>query len=68
MGYTPFEIVYEYTSDFTILAGNHFNIPTLDKHLNCMIQIWKEAEASLCQTKLHMKKDYEATKKHAHLF
>ena len=66
--YTPFEIVYGYTPDFTIPAGKHSRISALDDRLDNMAQIRKEAEAALRQSKACMKEEYEATKKHAHLF
>ena len=66
--YTPFEIVYGYTPDFTIPAGKHSSISALDDRLDNMAQIRKEAEAALRQSKACMKEEYEATKKHAHLF
>ena len=64
----PFRIIYSYTLNFTIPARKHSNILALDGHFKCMTQIWKKAEASLCQAKLYIKKDYEAVKKLAHLF
>ena len=52
-GHTPFEIIYRYILDFTILIRKHSNILALDEHFKHMTQIQKEAEASLCQAKLY---------------
>ena len=47
MGHTPFELIYSYTPDFTILAGCPTGIPVLDKRLQHLQSIWKDAEAAL---------------------
>ena len=46
-GATPFELLYGYTPDFTIPAGRPTGIPTLDKHLQHLTFLRKDAEAAL---------------------
>ncbi len=46
-GTTPFELLYGYTPDFTIPAGRPTGIPTLDKHLQHLSSLRKDAEAAL---------------------
>ena len=46
-GHTPFELLYGYTPDFTIPMGRPTGIPVLDKHLQHIQAIRKDAEAAL---------------------
>ena len=46
-GTTPFELLYGYTPDFTIPAGRPTGIPTLDKRLQHLTSLRKDAEAAL---------------------
>jgi hypothetical protein len=54
MGHTPFELIYGYTPDFTIPAGQPTGIPVLDKCLQLLQSIWKDAEAALHLSKKQM--------------
>ena len=54
MGHTPFELIYGYTPDFTIPAGRPTRIPVLDKCLQLLQSIWKDAEAALHLSKKQM--------------
>ena len=47
MGHTPFELIYGYTPDFMIPAGQPTGIPVLDKRLQFLQSIRKDAEAAL---------------------
>ena len=47
MGHTPFELIYGYTPDFTIPAGQPTGVPVLDKRLQLLQSIRKDAEAAL---------------------
>ena len=53
-GHTPFELIYGYTPDFTIPAGRPTGIPVLDKRLQLLQSIWKDAEAALRLSKKRM--------------
>ncbi len=53
-GYTPFEVLYGYTPDFTIPAGRPTGIPLLDKRLQKLCSLRADAEAALCLSKLRM--------------
>jgi len=53
-GYTPFEVLYGFTPDFTIPAGRPTGIPILDKHLQKLRSLRTDAEAALHLSKLHM--------------
>jgi len=53
-GYTPFEVLYGYTPDFTIPAGRPTGIPLLDKHLQKLCSLQTDAEAALHLSKLRM--------------
>jgi hypothetical protein len=44
---TPFEIVYSYRSDFIVSIGKQSNMPSLDKCLDCLADVCKEAKAAL---------------------
>ena len=46
-GATPFKLLYGYTPDFTIPAGRPTGIPTLDKRLQHLTSLRKDAEAAL---------------------
>jgi transposase InsO family protein len=50
-GHTPFEMLYGYTPDFTIPIGRTTGIPVLDKHLQHLHSVRKDAEAALCLSK-----------------
>lgn len=63
-----FEILYEYCPDFTVPVNKHFNIFLLNNRLDCMVQIRKEAEAALYQTKDKIKADYKKNKSTSHIF
>ncbi len=58
-GTTPFELLYGYTPDFTIPAGRPTGIPTLDKCLQHLSSLRKDAEAALCLSKKRMQTDVE---------
>jgi predicted aspartyl protease len=58
-GATPFELLYGYTPDFTIPAGRPTGIPTLDKRLQHLQSLRKDAEAALCLSKKRMQTDIE---------
>ncbi len=53
-GYTPFEVLYGYTPDFTIPAGRPTGIPILDKRLQKLRSLRTDAEAALRLSKLRM--------------
>ena len=46
-GTTPFELLYGYMPDFTIPAGRPTGIPMLDKRLQHLTSLRKDAEAAL---------------------
>ena len=46
-GHTPFELIYGYMPDFTIPAGRPMGVPVLDKRLQLLQSIRKDAEAAL---------------------
>jgi hypothetical protein len=50
-GHTPFELLYGYTPDFTIPVGRPSGIPVLDKRLQKLQSVRKDAEAALCLSK-----------------
>jgi hypothetical protein len=56
-GATPFELLYGYTPDFTIPAGCPMEILTLDKHLQHLQSLRKDAEAALHLSKKRMQTD-----------
>jgi hypothetical protein len=58
-GATPFELLYGYTPDFTIPAGRPTGIPTLDKRLQHLQSLCKDAEAALRLSKRQMQTDIE---------
>src|SRR5882757_4404250 len=58
-GTTPFELLYGYTPDFTIPAGRPTGIPTLDKRLQHLVSLRKDAEAALRLSKKRMQTDVE---------
>ena len=51
MGHTLFELLYGYMPDFTIPIGHPTGIPVLDKHLQHLQALRKDAEAALCFSK-----------------
>jgi hypothetical protein len=59
MGHTPFELLYGYMPDFTIPVGRPLGIPVLDKCLQNLQVVRKDAEASLCLSKKQMQTDVE---------
>jgi hypothetical protein len=59
MGHTPFELLYGYTPDFTIPVGRPSGIPVLDKHLQNIQVVRKDAEAALRLSKKRMQTDVE---------
>ena len=58
-GAMPFELLYGYTPDFTIPAGHPTGIPTLDKCLQHLCLVCKDAEAALGLSKKRMQTDVE---------
>ena len=54
-GHTPFELLYSYTPDFTILARHPTGIPLVDKHLQHLCTLRMDTEAALHLSKEHMK-------------
>jgi hypothetical protein len=58
-GHTPFELLYGYTPDFTIPVGRPSGIPVLDKHLQNLQVVRKDAEAALRLSKKQMQTDVE---------
>jgi hypothetical protein len=58
-GHTPFELLYGYTPDFTIPVGRPSGIPVLDKHLQNLQVVRKDAEAALRLSKKRMQTDVE---------
>ncbi len=46
-GYTPFEVLYGFTPDFTIPVGQPTGIPSVDKHLQKLQTLCTDAEAAL---------------------
>src|SRR5258708_34034589 len=56
---TPFELLYGFTPDFTIPAGQPTGIPTLDKRLQHLQLLRKDAEAALRLSKKRMQTDVE---------
>jgi transposase InsO family protein len=65
---TPFEIVYGYRPDFTVPIGKRSNMPSLDKRLDRLADVWKEAKAALQLSKERMKEQFERNKRSAHVF
>jgi hypothetical protein len=59
MGHTPFELLYGYTPDFTIPVGRPSGIPVLDKRLQKLQIVRKDAEAALRLSKKRMQTDVE---------
>ena len=58
-GHTPFELLYGYMPDFTIPIGHRTGIPVLDKCLQHLQALRKDAEAALCLSKKWMQTDVE---------
>jgi hypothetical protein len=58
-GHTPFEMLYGYMPDFTIPIGHLTGIPVLDKCLQHLQSVRKDAEAALCLSKKQMQTDVE---------
>jgi hypothetical protein len=58
-GHTPFELLYGYTPDFTIPVGRPSGIPVLDKRLQNLQVVRKDAEAALRLSKKRMQTDVE---------
>jgi hypothetical protein len=58
-GHTPFEMLYGYTPDFTIPIGRITGIPVLDKRLQHLQSVRKDAEAALRLSKKRMQTDVE---------
>jgi hypothetical protein len=58
-GHTPFELLYGYTPDFTIPVGRPSGIPVLDKRLQNIQVVRKDAEAALRLSKKQMQTDVE---------
>jgi hypothetical protein len=58
-GHTPFELLYGYTPDFTIPVGRPSGIPVLDKCLQNIQVVRKDAEAALRLSKKRMQTDVE---------
>jgi hypothetical protein len=58
-GHTPFEMLYGYMPDFTIPIGRTTGIPVLDKHLQHLQSVRKDAEAALRLSKKRMQTDVE---------
>jgi hypothetical protein len=58
-GHTPFELLYGYTPDFTIPVGRPLSIPVLDKRLQNLQVVRKDAEAALRLSKKQMQTDVE---------
>jgi hypothetical protein len=58
-GHTPFELLYGYTPDFTIPVGRPSGIPVLDKRLQNLTVVRKDAEAALRLSKKRMQTDVE---------
>jgi hypothetical protein len=58
-GHTPFELLYGYTPDFTIPVGRPSGIPVLDKRLQNIQVVRKDAEAALRLSKKRMQTDVE---------
>jgi hypothetical protein len=58
-GHTPFELLYGYTPDFTVPVGRPSGIPVLDKRLQNLKVVRKDAEAALCLSKKRMQTDVE---------
>jgi hypothetical protein len=59
MGHTPFELLYGYMPDFTIPVGKPSGIPVLDKCLQNLQVVRKDAEAALRLWKKRMQTDVE---------
>jgi hypothetical protein len=58
-GHSPFELLYGYTPDFTVPVGRPSGIPVLDKHLQNLQVVRKDAEAALRLLKKRMQTDVE---------
>jgi transposase InsO family protein len=65
---TPFEIIYGYRPDFTVPIEKRSNMPSLNKHLDCLANVQKEAEVALRLSKKWMKKQFKQNKRSAHIF
>jgi hypothetical protein len=59
MGHTPFELLYGYTPDFTIPPGCPVGIPLVDKHLQHLCLLRRDAEAALRLSKQCMQTEKE---------
>jgi hypothetical protein len=58
-GHTPFELLYGYMPDFTIPVGRPSGIPVLDKCLQNLQVVRKDAKAALRLSKKRMQTDVE---------
>ncbi len=67
-GATPFELLYGFTPDFTIPPGRPTGIPTLDKRLQHLQSLRKDAEAALRLSKKRMQTDVEQQRTKPHQF
>jgi hypothetical protein len=65
---TPFRIIYGYWPDFTVPIRKRSNMPSLDKRLDHLANVWKKAEAALQLSKERIKKQFKQNKRSAHVF
>jgi transposase InsO family protein len=65
---TPFKIVYGYRPDFTVPVGKQSNMLSLDKCLDRLANVQKEAEVALRLFKERMKKQFKQNKRLAYVF
>jgi hypothetical protein len=65
---TPFEVMYGYHPDFTVLVGPPTKFPALDSRLRNLRDIHKDAEAALRLQKQTTKETFEARKPPPHPF
>ena len=66
--HTPFELIYGYRPDFTLVAGKRSSVPAADQRLAELARARADAQAALRLTKQRMKEQYERDKKTAHEF
>jgi hypothetical protein len=64
----PFEIMYGFCPDFTVLVGPPTKFPALDTRLQQLHESCKEAEAALRDQKRSMKETFEKVKPSPHTF
>jgi hypothetical protein len=64
----PFELIYGYCPNFTILISKCSNIPGLDQWLDHLAKVRADAKATFQLSKEKMKELYECDKKTAHPF